>query len=419
MFTRFRKLSVMQAPPAAPTGTTEIVWHERRYRARAIAGGAAFELYSDTREDGFHPSSGAFHRYVHASEVTSTGGELLLAGVAPLAIPVMPGVDAATVHRYSQNPRIGPAERALVSAVRATAFVTAGTRMVKPLSRHQVARQLTSAPVVSGVCFREFDVAHLRTPDDRVVLSGDPDDARDTSFALRWKAICACDYQSTEAANFPGLVSVPGRERRGSMILGTGFLPSGTHLIPEFATAAFADLPLTARAEILAYTPDGGEISLFQYQPQTNVWDRMAGARHRDLVNRIPGLETGRALFRTNPSVHAGLMGDHEGERVPVTADPGHGFSVYARGATSRSPVTRPQRFFTRARWRDIDVLALGRNEDWVRVRLSQPDLESIMATDATCVERGLYECWAPLAELENPRMVVVDYPKGDHAAPC
>jgi hypothetical protein len=32
--------------------------------------------------------------------------------------------------------------------VRATAFVTAGTRVVKPLSRHQVARQLTSAPVV-------------------------------------------------------------------------------------------------------------------------------------------------------------------------------------------------------------------------------------------------------------------------------
>jgi hypothetical protein len=419
LFTAFRILSVMQAPPAAQAGTTEIVWHDRRYRARAIAGGAAFEIYSDTREDGFKPNGRAFHRYVHASEVSSAGGELLLAGVAPLSVPVMPGVDPAIVHQYSQNPRIGPAERALVSAVRATAFVSTGTRMIKPLSRHQVARQLTTGPLVSGVCFREFDVAHLRTPDDRVVLSGDPDDARDTSFALRWKAICACDYTSTEAANVPGLVGIPGRERRGSMILGTGFLPSGTHLIPEFLTAGFADLPLTARAEILAYTADGAEVALFQYQPQTNVWNRMAGARHRDLVNRIPGLETGRALFRSNPAVHAGLLGDHEGERVPVTADPGHGFSVYSRGATSRSPVTRPQRFYTQARWRDMDVLALGRNEDWVRVRLCQPDIEAVMATDATCVERGVYECWAPRAELERPQVVTVDYPTGLNPAAC
>jgi hypothetical protein len=407
----------MQAPLTAQAGTTEIVWHDKRYRARAIAGGAAFELYADTREPGFQPSGKAFHRYVHASEVASSGGELLLAGVAPVSVPVMPGADAATVHRYSQNPRIGPAERALVSAVRATAFVTAGTRMVKPLSRHQVSKQLTGAPLVSGVCFREFDVAHLRAPEDRIVLSGDPDDVRDTTFTLRWKAIAACDYTSTEAANFPGLVGIPGRERRGSMILGTGFLPSGTHLIPEFSTADLADLPLTARAEILAYTADGAEVALFQYQPQTNVWNRMAGARHRDLVNRIPGLETGRALFRVDPSVHAGLMGDHEGRRVPVTADPGHGFNTYARGAVSRSPVTRPQRFHTRARWRDVDVLALGRNEDWVRLRLRQPDIEAIMATDATCVERGVYECWAPRTELEDPHTVTIEYPTAANPA--
>lgn len=404
----------MHAPPAASTGTTEIVWHERRYRARAISGGAAFELYSDAPDEGFQPGGGAYHRFVHASEVGSAGGELLLAGVAPVAIPVMPGIDAATVHRYSQNPRIGPTERALVSAVRATAFITPGIRMVKPLSRHQVARQLTSAPLVGGVCFREFDVAHLRTPESRIVLSGDPDDNRDTAFALRWKAIGASDYISTEAANLPGLVGVPGRERRGSMILGTGFLPSGTHLIPEYATAGLADLPLTARAEILAYTADGAEVALFQYQPQTNVWNRMAGARHRDLVNRIPGLETGRALFRVDPSVHAGLVGVHEGERVSVTADPGHGFSVYARGAVSRNPVTRPQRFATQARWRETEVLALGRNEDWIRVRLTQPDIEAIMATDATCVERGVYECWAPRAELEHPHTVITNYPE-DH----
>ncbi|MCH7230458.1 hypothetical protein L0U85_06255 [Glycomyces sp. L485] len=400
----------MQAP-ASSTSTTEIVWHDRRYTARPIAGGAAFELYSDSHENGFQPSGRTFHRYVHASEVSSAGGELLRAGVAPVSVPMMPGADFRTVHQYSQNPRIEGAERALVSAVRATAFVAVGTRMIKPLSRNQVARQLTTPPMVSGVCFREFDVAHLRTPLDRVTLAGDPDNLNDVAFALRWRVICSCDYVSTEAANFPGLVSMPGRERRGSMILGTGFLPSGNHLIPEFTTANLADLPLTARAEILAYTPGGTEISLFQYQPQTNVWDRVAGARHRDLISRIPGLEKGRALFRVDPAAHAGLVGEHEGERVRVTADPGHGFSAYVRGAASRSPVSRPKRYFTKARWRDIDVLVLGRNEDFVRLRLERPDVESAMSAGASCVERAVYECWAPRSELEEPHTVTVDYP--------
>ena len=401
----------MQAP-ATSNSVTEVVWRDRRYPARPIAGGAAFELYSDTRENGFRPSGRSFHRYVHASEVASAGAELLRAGVAPVSAPFMPGADFPTVHHCSQNPHLDAAERALVSAVRATATVDVGTRMIKPLGRHQVARQLTSPPLVSGVCFREFDVAHLRTPADRVVLSGDPENATDVAFALRWKAICARDYTSTEAVNFPGLTSMPGRERRGSMILGTGFAPSGSHLIPEFATAQLADLPLTARAEILAYTSEGCEIALFQYQPQANVWDRVAGARHRELVGRIPGAESGRALFRVETAVHAGLTGEHEGERVPVTADPGHGFNAYVRGAVSRSPVKLPQRFFTTARWRDIEVLVLGRNDDWVRLRLCRPDVESAMTTGAACVERGVYECWAPRAELEDPRTVTVDYPQ-------
>lgn len=407
----------MQAP-ATSSSVTEIVWHDRQYSARPIAGGAAFELYSDTHENGFQPNGRSFHRYVHASEVTSAGAELLRAGVAPVSVPVMPGADFQTVHQYSQNPRIEAGERALVSAVRATAFVDVGTRMIKPLSRHQVARQLTTSPLVSGVVFREFDAAHLRTPSDQVILAGDPDNVGDVAFALRWKAICACDYVTTEAVNFPGLVTMPGRERRGSMVLGTGFVPSGHHLIPEFATANLADLPLTARAEILAYTAEGQEIALFQYQPQTNVWDRVAGARHRSLITRIPGTESGRALFRVDPAVHAGLTGEHEGERVRVTADPGHGFSAYVRGAASRIPVKRPQRFYTEARWRDTEVLVLGRSEDWVRLRLCRPDVESAMTTGASCVERGVYECWAPRAELADPRTVIVDYPYGD-SGPC
>jgi hypothetical protein len=399
----------MQAT-SSPSSTTEITWQDKRYAARVIAGGAAFELYSDTHEQGFEPAGRAFHRYVHASEVASDGGELLRAGDSPIALPVMPGADVRTVQRLSQDPRIGVADRALVAAVRATAVVQPGTRMVKALNRQQVARQLTSAPLVGGVCFREFDVAHLRTPADRTVLAGDPDNIGDVSFALRWRAVCARDYFTTEASNLPGLVNMPGRERRGSMILGTGFLPSGHHLIPEFATDGLADLPLPVGAEILAYLADGTEIVLFQYQPQHSAWDRVAGPRHRDLIGRIPGLEDGRALFRVDAARHAGLTGEQESERVPVVADPGHGFVAYVKGAASRNPVERPWRFYTKARWREADCLVLGRNHDWVRLRLAQPDVENAQTTGATCVERAVYECWAPRAELEHPRTVTIEY---------
>jgi hypothetical protein len=106
----------MQAT-SSPSSTTEITWQDKRYAARVIAGGAAFELYSDTHEQGFEPAGRAFHRYVHASEVASDGGELLRAGDSPIALPVMPGADVRTVQRLSQDPRIGVADRALVAAL--------------------------------------------------------------------------------------------------------------------------------------------------------------------------------------------------------------------------------------------------------------------------------------------------------------
>ncbi|GAB4007342.1 hypothetical protein GCM10029992_60830 [Glycomyces albus] len=53
-----------------------------------------------------------------------------------------------------------------------------------------------------------------------------------------------------------------------------------------------------------------------------------------------------------------------------------------------------------------------------MRLRLRHPDVESAMTTGAACVERGVYECWAPRADLENPSTVTVDYPYGDEG-PC
>ena len=43
--------------------------------------------------------------------------------------------------------------------------------------------------------------------------------------------------------------------------------------------------------------------------------------------------------------------------------------------------------------------------------RLRRPDPDAVAATGAQCLERGVYEVWAPGGELTEDRMVDLPYP--------
>src|SRR3954451_17963152 len=90
----------------------------------------------------------------------------------------------------SQSPSLATS----VEAIRRTAAVKRGTKMIKFLSPGQLSGHLRGWPL-SGFCYRNYDVAHLRTPADLAVLSGGPgaDTAR-VVFGVRWRAVDAADY---------------------------------------------------------------------------------------------------------------------------------------------------------------------------------------------------------------------------------
>src|SRR5207248_7220004 len=103
----------------------------------------------------------------------------------PLHAPLSRAVSWATVHRLSQTP--GSAER--LAPIRESARIRRGTRMVKVLSATQAAAHLHGA-LPYGFCYREYDIAQLRTPADVAVLRADGSEsepgAQEAVFALRW-----------------------------------------------------------------------------------------------------------------------------------------------------------------------------------------------------------------------------------------
>lgn len=386
-----------------------------RYAAEMIAGGAAYEIFASDPDPGFLPNPRPearwpYRRFVHVSEV---GGESAINACAEtlLSAPLAAGVTWCRIHERSQSPYGDEATRALLRTVRASASVRCGTKMVKPLSSRQVVRLLSGAPVVSGFCFREHDVAHLRTPLQRRVLSGDPMPADDyAAFALRWRAGDPVDYTVPAGDPWTGMSRIPGSARRGGPVLGTGFLPSNQHLLPEFVTADLADLPLPARAEVLAYTADGTELTMFQYVTEQSAWTRMAGTRWRRLQAELPGIDPHQEWFPVKPASHAGLTGEYRGRRHAAVADPPHGFRIAARSQAARFPVTSVRRAFTRATWRDVAVTVTGEQEGWRRLRPVAPEESVLATTGAECVERGVYEVWAPEDEVEEVREAEVAY---------
>ncbi|HWH01011.1 MAG TPA: hypothetical protein VNV66_17255 [Pilimelia sp.] len=375
------------------------------YPAEEVARGAAFALHSAAPGPGFQPTrTGAgWHRFVHASDVAVVQGSAGEPADNPLWAPLSRARGWADVHRMCQRPE--PAEAAVVAGIRRTVTVRRGTRMVKALSAHQLAGYLRGW-LPAGFCHREYDVAHLRTPEDLRLLRTDPDtaaDSPDVAFALRWRAVDGRDYEIPDRHRHPGLPAMPAHERLGPPVLGTGFTPSAQHLIPEYVTADLADLPLPANAALLAYTPHGEEVTLYSYHPEQRGWLRMAGPRWQHLLRGLPDINPDQEYVPVPAgaaTVGSRLVGLFRGVEHDAVADPPDEFRVVAMSRAARHPVEALARRTGFVLWRETRCTVVREEGAWLRVRLSDPEPDAVARLGARCCERGVYEAWAPQAEV-------------------
>jgi hypothetical protein len=383
------------------------------YSAEPVARGAAFELFAEQPTPGFlrNPRPGArkpYRRFVPAGEVDVVEGSPPAPPEDPLHAPLSRAMSWATVHGLSQSP--GSAER--LAPIRDSARIRRGTRMVKVLSATQTATYLNGA-LPHGFCYREYDIAHLRTPADLAVLRGDGSEfepgAEDAVFALRWRATDPMDYEIPYGTEFAGLVGMPPHDRLGAGILGTGFAPSGQHLLPEFVTAHLADLPLPALADLVAYTADGTEVVLYTYAPEQRSWTRMAGSQWRHVLSLLPGIAPDQEYFPV-PEMPTRLVGWYRGTEYEAIADPPDDFRVNARVRAARYSVESLARRTAYVRWRGTDCAVVRDEGEWLRVRLIRPDRDNVAQAGATCLERGVYEAWAPFGETTARRTFDIGY---------
>jgi hypothetical protein len=333
---------------------------------------------------------------------------------SPPVAPLSRGLTWPVAHRMSQSPHGGDGGKT-VATIRRSVTISRGTRMVKILSGRQLAGFLRGW-LPQGFCYREFDVAHLRTPAELAILRSDGDGGgpEPALFAVRWRAVDPLDYEVPTVADFAGLTRMPPADRIGSPVLGTGFAPSGQHLIPEFVTAHLADLPLTVFAELLAYTPDGTEVVLYNYVPEQRSWSRMSGPQWRWLYAGVPGVAPEQELFAVPPAP-VKLIGTHRGREFEAVADPPDEFRVLAKTRAARYPVESLSRRTPDVTWRGASCTVIRDEGDWLR--LIRPSADGVAQVRANCVERGIYESWAPRGETSGPRNVDVRYDLGRTAA--
>jgi hypothetical protein len=194
------------------------------------------------------------------------------------------------------------------------------------------------------------------------------------------------------------------------MVLGTGFTPSTDDLIPEFVTAGFADLPLPANAQLLAYPDTGDEVVLYTYQPEQHGWLRLAGPRWRHLLDGIPGVSPDREYLPCTDAGSARLVGRIKEHEYQAVADPPEEFRVRALTRAARYPVTTLSRRAEQALWRTVACWVLQRDDSWARLRLIRPDADAVAAVGARCYERGVYEVWAPVRELADHHIAELPY---------
>ncbi|MEW2473404.1 hypothetical protein AB0875_06380 [Micromonospora gifhornensis] len=407
-----------RAEGAAPEQTgLRVAYGGAVYPAEEIARGAAYELFSPHEVPGFQwaprPNSALpWRRFVHVTEVGAVHcpTEPAEEPEAPLLVPLHRERGWSEVHRLSQQPNA--ADDPLVRAVRASAIIRRGTRMVKILSARQLAGHVRGW-LPHGFCYREHDVAHLRTPAATSVLrtdGGGGGDAAEVTYALRWRAADPGDYDVPAGVAYRGLTALGARDRLGPAVLGTGFAPSSSQLVPEFVTRDFADLPMPANATLLAYPAEGIEVVLYVYQAEQRGWLRMVGPQWRHLLAAVPGLSpdqeyvpTGAAPWSTR------LVGTYAGGEYEAVADLPGGFRVLALTRAARYPVDGVSRRLRQATWRGVPCLVLGEEADWLRLRLRHPNPDAVAVTGAQCHERGVYETWAPGSEVTDDR--VIDHP--------
>jgi hypothetical protein len=407
--------------PTTDVPGLRVAYDGQVYAAETVSRGAAYELFSWQPEAGFLPDprgGGArWRRFVHATEVTAVYAvdDPPAGGLpdSPLQAPLSRTVGWTDVHRWSQTPTRGGLTA--IGAIRATATVRRGTRMMKVLSAHQLAGFL-SGWVPAGFCYREYDIAHLRTPETLRLLRTDPDtaaDAADVAFALRWSAVDPVDYEMPSPAVHGGLIDMPPHDRVGPPVLGTGFTPSDRHIIPEFTTAALADLPLPANASLLAYAADGTEVILYTYQPEQRGWLRMAGPQWRHLLVGVDGISPTQEYVpveSAGPAASSRLVGWFRGREHDAVADPPTEFRVLAMTRAARYPVESLLRRTHFTRWRRERCMVVRQDGAWVRLRLCRPNPEAVVTLGARCYERGIYETWAPAAEISRIEPVDIPY---------
>ncbi|MGA5301484.1 hypothetical protein ACPCHT_16260 [Nucisporomicrobium flavum] len=325
----------------------------------------------------------------------------------PLMAPLRRDLSWAQVQAMSQS--AGHQQDAVLQRIRATAAVRRGTRMTKVLSAAQLAGHLAGW-LPYGFCYRACDIAHLRTPAELSLLRTDGASDDSVAYALRWRATDPLDFEIPMGPVQAGLAALPAHSRIGAMVLGTGFTPSTDDLIPEFVTAGFADLPMPANAQLVAYPRTGDEVVLYTYQPEQHGWLRLAGPRWRHLLEGVPGVSPDREYVPCTDAGSARLMGRINEHEYQAVADPPEDFRVRALTRAARYPVQSLCRRAEAALWRNVPAWVLQRDDSWARLRLVRPDADAIAAVGARCYERGVYEVWAPVRELADHHIAETPY---------
>jgi hypothetical protein len=336
----------------------------------------------------------------------------------PLLAPVTPGMSYEAIQDLSQGPLRGSVGTQ-ITTIRRTAAVRSGTRMIKLLSARQVATYLHGRRP-AGFCYREYDLAGMRASAELALLLGDATTPANAPvvFGLRWRAIDPADYHipfSVDVGRLPsyaGLTTVSPHDRLGPPVLGTAFAPSRSHLVPEFVTADLADLPMPVGTSIVAFTPDGGEVTLYTYIPEQRAWTRMYGPPHKHLLNGLPEISTEQEYIQSSSENTGGcvLLGRYRDETYEAVADPPDGFQVLSRARAARFPVEAVARRTRYVTWRESPCTIVRIEGDWYRLRLCRPDRTSASTMGMQCIERGLYETWVPAAEVGPIRDVDQPY---------